>query len=776
MANATHIVTLGAYWTKLAASGGRDAIAMLDARGTIQVAIWEGKDPPDVATGHVVSESSFSRVIKGAEVLWARGAGVQVAVTLLNPAVGYAKNHAASAAGAPEIVELATQVAAPMITSAVAPVASDLSSRGILVQSFGARGDGAVDDTAAFNAAISSGQTVIIPGGRTYLIAGQLLDGGGAIMVGVGQPTLRCTRSQGYYLASGAGSYWSGIRWLTTQTGNSYQGEIVATAIGNVYEDMTFLEANSGWRVRGSYNRFSNFLWRNARGQCMRFMDETCHDNEVDGAICENGNQGLVLSEAYSYNNKFRRLRKYINRQTINIYLLGQINAAGQLGADVFACVTESHGNSVSDFWGKDFKEGGVTFTGDRNTCYDGYIENTGGSAVNAGGSSNRVQNVRAKDCKNGFSCIGQAGGTAQPNTFIQCKSEGAKEIGFRGADGAYRRWTPGVQTDTAPTAYCYYRQNIYQTAPPSPTRVTEFGTIPPTHTSGIVSDGLVYWQHIKTYDGRLASDNMICIACESSGSVIADWFTESGRMTLIGCPGFDPIFEVPHARGLTANALPDPQAKPQRTSPVLVNGDFAYWEGATELALTTALAAVGGWSAARASGAGFLARVSGQRTPFAVKIGRAQGDAATGDVRLFQVIRGDDLEPFKGKPVAIGFRSKALTGLSSTNWQIAVHVYSSASPNAVPASGVPTSSTTVFSQTFNLTEENLPYSTTVPVDAAVVPPDAQVLVVRWSFAPRGTAGSDDGFILEAPTLTPGKIAQAFEPQAVVLTKMRLGV
>ncbi|AYF01259.1 hypothetical protein PY32053_01632 [Paracoccus yeei] len=40
----------------------------------------------------------------------------------------------------------------------------------------------------------------------------------------------------------------------------------------------------------------------------------------------------------------------------------------------------------------------------------------------------------------------------------------------------------------------------------------------------------------------------------------------------------------------------------------------------------------------------------------------------------------------------------------------------------------------------------------------------------------RGTAGADDGFLLEAPTLTPGKIAQAFEPQAVVLTKMRLGV
>ena len=98
MANATQIVTLGAYWTKLAASGGRDAIAMLDARGAIQVAIWEGKDPPEVTTGHVVSGSGFSRVIKGAEAIWARGAGVQVAVTLLSPDLGYAVNNTASAA------------------------------------------------------------------------------------------------------------------------------------------------------------------------------------------------------------------------------------------------------------------------------------------------------------------------------------------------------------------------------------------------------------------------------------------------------------------------------------------------------------------------------------------------------------------------------------------------------------------------------------------------------------------------------------------------------
>ena len=130
MANATQIVTLGAYWTKLAASGGRDAIAMLDARGAIQVAVWEGKDPPDVVTGHVVSGSGFSRVIKGAEAIWARGSGIQVAVTLLSPDLGYAINNAAASAAMPEIVEFATDAEAQAY-SAAHPDALVVSTEGM---------------------------------------------------------------------------------------------------------------------------------------------------------------------------------------------------------------------------------------------------------------------------------------------------------------------------------------------------------------------------------------------------------------------------------------------------------------------------------------------------------------------------------------------------------------------------------------------------------------------------------------------------------------------
>lgn len=127
MANATQIVTLGAFWTKLTASGGRDSIALLDARGTIQVAVWEGKDPPDVVTGHVVSGSGFSRVIKGAEAIWARGAGVQVAVTQVAQVAGYGSVSAAPASAVVDETARASATAAQNTASAAATTANAAS-------------------------------------------------------------------------------------------------------------------------------------------------------------------------------------------------------------------------------------------------------------------------------------------------------------------------------------------------------------------------------------------------------------------------------------------------------------------------------------------------------------------------------------------------------------------------------------------------------------------------------------------------------------------------
>lgn len=83
MASATKRIILSTGWVKIAEAKGRDAMAMIDAYGSVQLAVAEGEPPRgDVASGHSLN-GSMMWPVKGAEIIWARGAGVAVSVTLL---------------------------------------------------------------------------------------------------------------------------------------------------------------------------------------------------------------------------------------------------------------------------------------------------------------------------------------------------------------------------------------------------------------------------------------------------------------------------------------------------------------------------------------------------------------------------------------------------------------------------------------------------------------------------------------------------------------------
>ncbi|MEF9602735.1 hypothetical protein O4J55_10415, partial [Paracoccus sp. PXZ] len=83
MASATKRIILSSGWQRIAQAKGREAMALIDAYGSVQLAVAEGEPPRgDVASGHSLN-GSMMWPVKGADIIWARGAGVAVSVTLL---------------------------------------------------------------------------------------------------------------------------------------------------------------------------------------------------------------------------------------------------------------------------------------------------------------------------------------------------------------------------------------------------------------------------------------------------------------------------------------------------------------------------------------------------------------------------------------------------------------------------------------------------------------------------------------------------------------------
>jgi len=191
MASATKRIILSSGWVKIAEAKGREAMAMIDAYGAVQLAVADGEPPRgDVASGHSLN-GSMMWPVKGAEIIWARGAGVAVSVTLLKVvpefatldsaalkvATASAQAVATAAAGAAATADAKAVTADNKATAADAKAteaqtvaANARRAAGPIPQEFGAVGDGVTDDTAAMQAwkdyVVSNSITGMLPTGR----------------------------------------------------------------------------------------------------------------------------------------------------------------------------------------------------------------------------------------------------------------------------------------------------------------------------------------------------------------------------------------------------------------------------------------------------------------------------------------------------------------------------------------------------------------------------------------------------------------------------------
>ena len=124
MANATQIVTLGSTWTRIAAANSKESLALLDAYGSVQIALAEGDTPDaDLTHGHTVT-GAFSIRMKGAEILWGRGSGVLVAVTQVAQVDGYGSASATPSSAVVDETARATATSAQNTASAASATAN----------------------------------------------------------------------------------------------------------------------------------------------------------------------------------------------------------------------------------------------------------------------------------------------------------------------------------------------------------------------------------------------------------------------------------------------------------------------------------------------------------------------------------------------------------------------------------------------------------------------------------------------------------------------------
>lgn len=208
MASATKRIILSSGWVKIAEAKGREAMAMIDAYGAVQLAVADGEPPRgDVTSGHSLN-GSMMWPVKGAEIIWARGAGVAVSVTLLKVvpefatldsaalkvATASAQAVATAAAGAAATADAKAVTADNKATAADAKATEAQLAAGPTPQMFG---DGSAGWQVPINAAIDAlhaqggGRLVIPPLDMPYEITAPIQLRSNVNLCFVGNPTIR---------------------------------------------------------------------------------------------------------------------------------------------------------------------------------------------------------------------------------------------------------------------------------------------------------------------------------------------------------------------------------------------------------------------------------------------------------------------------------------------------------------------------------------------------------------------------------------------------------
>lgn len=396
--------------------------------------------------------------------------------------------------------------------SAVAPAlgqGAHAAPDGVSVRSFGARGDGVSDDSAAFRQALKAGADVMVPASdKGYLLLANLVVPAGVRLFGdgAGRPRLIFQNVQGAAVQVLEGGSLNGLD-LSVRDGRARPSTVVAMRAngGKLVDCAVSGGSNYNVEIRGGNCLVTGGEQTRSRGTAIALIGALATRVEVAGVrIKDNRFFGIWISEGARDN------------------WVHDCSTTGN-GLELIGVTVTSGGNRIENNHASKTGDNGISITGDHNEVSGNVCEQNAFSGIGVYGSFNHVHdNVcrdngyyqrRAKATAaqySGITVTPSFGGLASGNLIEGNVCEGGpgspQQFGIRLGRSQYPIWTARGAPATR-QHYVSYKGNLYKTAGGGSPGA--HGDRPPVHTQGVESDGKLQWEWVGRQARTAAADDL---------------------------------------------------------------------------------------------------------------------------------------------------------------------------------------------------------------------------------------------------------------------------
>lgn len=363
---------------------------------------------------------------------------------------------------------------------------------------------------------VRTGRHVRLPG-RNLTIPANTVIPGGAVFRGVAGRTQITISGSGSLVHGGDGIRFTGVTFL----GGTYAVNTAGTS-KCLYQSCTFSgQTSHGVYCDGGRNVFDRDTFLNCGGSGLAFVGSNSMLNEATGNTFDGcANFGIW------------------NTQGANRNLLSG-NSTVNNGLELIGVTSDSWGHRIVTNHASGTGDNGISVTGYRCTVSNNVCELNANHGIGIYGERN---SVTGNVCRNngqrnlttpggayaGITCTPAFGGLARKNLIASnvCDDDQAIKTQYYGvkvATNSHVQWAARIPVNSA-NLICFNGLNLYRATGPGVA-----GNVPPTHTTGTVSDGNIAWTWIASnlrtpaasYPDWTSGENTIVGASRFSGTCL---------------------------------------------------------------------------------------------------------------------------------------------------------------------------------------------------------------------------------------------------------------